>query len=500
MLEDKLLLKVAEEIDNRFTRTQYENLLVETGLYSLSTLKDNEEYYKRTKQNLILDTLRLADDPDLIISEAHRKRRFSKELIALLKNEDVNYEKEDATPKFSPGSTQQAENHQRLPEYKKQQFPKSSEENLTNKSIKEKLRPTSFTTDKVDNTSVFFIVIPIVVVLIALLLVVMQIWDWTVALGVSALVITALAYINDLLKPKINQETATRGIRKYALIIFLALVVVFFVALIINLQRSTSDLTKQIIELNQNYDAAVSTLSVQQRVGEQKQEEINRQSTQINEMKSTLVVQSTYVTNLERTATKNADKMLLLEATARVSLPTATQMPAATPTASLILPFEDDFNNGLRPEWDVVSGEPMIVSGRVGRTSGILRLSLGDTTLSNYILEFDFYGVRNNCANCLFIEMLIGTDTKYYVVGGAVGGLYSRLDVFDDGQWRNLLSSSTSKDAHVKLQFTGNRINLFLNSTPSEPIIYGSEFALRGPIIITLDRGEFIDNFSIANP
>jgi hypothetical protein len=130
MLDDKLLLKVAEEIDNRFTRTQYENLLVEIGLYSLSNLKDNEENYKRTKQKLILDTLRLADDPDLIISAVHKKRRFSKELIALLENRDVNYEKENVAVKSSPKSMQQERNQEKVPEYKKQQLPKSSKENL----------------------------------------------------------------------------------------------------------------------------------------------------------------------------------------------------------------------------------------------------------------------------------------------------------------------------------------------------------------------------------
>ena len=58
MLNDALLLEVVRDVNNRWQRKQYEELLVELGLYSLSTLRDDEEYYKLTKYDLILETMR----------------------------------------------------------------------------------------------------------------------------------------------------------------------------------------------------------------------------------------------------------------------------------------------------------------------------------------------------------------------------------------------------------------------------------------------------------
>lgn len=320
MLEDKLLLKVAEEIDNRFTRIQYENLLVELGLYSLSNLKDNEEYYKRTKRNLILDTLRLADDPVLIIRAAHKKRRLSNEVIALLEIGDGVYKNENVTVDLSPNSIQQARNDQKAPEYKKQRPHQVNRENLVSKAAREEL-PVEGNTGMADNTGVFFIVIPIVVVLISLIFLAMRIWDWTVALGVSALVIAAFAYINDLLKPKIDQVTARRGIQKNAVSIFLILAVMFFIALIISLRRSTNDLNKQIIELGRNYNDAVSTLSGQQNLIDQGQLKINEQATQINDLQSIQLAQSNYIARLEGTATQATNQIQSLKSTVAAIVP-----------------------------------------------------------------------------------------------------------------------------------------------------------------------------------
>uniref|UniRef100_A0A7V3NTL9 Uncharacterized protein n=1 Tax=candidate division WOR-3 bacterium TaxID=2052148 RepID=A0A7V3NTL9_UNCW3 len=176
---------------------------------------------------------------------------------------------------------------------------------------------------------------------------------------------------------------------------------------------------------------------------------------------------------------------------------TPTSLPTMTPTPSLALPFLDNFDNGLRPEWQVVKGEPMFINGRVGRTSGELRLSLGDTALSNYTLEFDYYNLRN-CANCIFVEMVIGTKINLSLVGGAIGGDFSRLSAFDNSQWEDLITDSVSKEGHVKLQILGNHFNLFLDSIPSEPVIYGSESDTRGPIVVTINNGAFIDNFSLS--
>jgi hypothetical protein len=84
MLNDDLLIDVAEELERKLTRNQYERLLINLGLYSLSTLKDNDEYYSLTKHNLILETLRSPQNQYDIIFEIYKRHLFSKEMSARL--------------------------------------------------------------------------------------------------------------------------------------------------------------------------------------------------------------------------------------------------------------------------------------------------------------------------------------------------------------------------------------------------------------------------------
>lgn len=170
------------------------------------------------------------------------------------------------------------------------------------------------------------------------------------------------------------------------------------------------------------------------------------------------------------------------------------------PSSTLTFPFIDPFNYGLRSEWEIIVGEPMIIDGMVGRTSGEFKFSIGDESLSDYTIEFD-YSVVNDCANCVSIELLIGTKIKYYLVGGDIGGVNSKLDVLDDNKWSNLLSNQlTSNEGHIELQISGNEFNLLIDSVASEPVIFDSVNIKHGPIIITLDNGAFIDNFSLNSP
>lgn len=99
MLKDALLLEVVREVNDRWQRKPYEELLVELGLYSISTLKDNEEYHGLTKYDLILETLRTHDPAELLV-EINRRRKFSEELMQALSDAgiDLKSKKKDAEP------------------------------------------------------------------------------------------------------------------------------------------------------------------------------------------------------------------------------------------------------------------------------------------------------------------------------------------------------------------------------------------------------------------
>jgi len=65
-LPDHILIKVVRSIDASITRPRYEELLVELQLYSLDTLRDDEEYYKLSKRDLIIASFKEKDEETLL--------------------------------------------------------------------------------------------------------------------------------------------------------------------------------------------------------------------------------------------------------------------------------------------------------------------------------------------------------------------------------------------------------------------------------------------------
>lgn len=93
MLKDALLLQVVREVNAGWQRKKYEGLLIELGLYSISTLKDNEEFSGLTKYDLILATLRTHDQAELLV-EINKRHEFSGELIQAFSEAGINLESE----------------------------------------------------------------------------------------------------------------------------------------------------------------------------------------------------------------------------------------------------------------------------------------------------------------------------------------------------------------------------------------------------------------------
>ncbi len=62
-----------------------------------------------------------------------------------------------------------------------------------------------------------------------------------------------------------------------------------------------------------------------------------------------------------------------------------TPTPTVTPTATPL--FEDNFNSGLNPAWQVISGEPILVNGRLTANT-VTWLAVGDSSWTNYIVQF----------------------------------------------------------------------------------------------------------------
>jgi LPXTG-site transpeptidase (sortase) family protein len=99
MISDALLIKIVREMEKRWPRKQYEELLIELGLYSLSALRDDDGYSKLTKNELFLETLKFHSDE--LLSEIHQRRRFTNDIIDALANKGILLETVNETAEVS---------------------------------------------------------------------------------------------------------------------------------------------------------------------------------------------------------------------------------------------------------------------------------------------------------------------------------------------------------------------------------------------------------------
>jgi formylglycine-generating enzyme required for sulfatase activity len=90
MVRDGLLLKITNEISSRISRKNYEELLVELDIYSLSSLLDDEDIQRLNKKELILNTLRKSNHQYDILYGYHNKYTFSKEIFEELLSSGIN--------------------------------------------------------------------------------------------------------------------------------------------------------------------------------------------------------------------------------------------------------------------------------------------------------------------------------------------------------------------------------------------------------------------------
>jgi hypothetical protein len=170
--------------------------------------------------------------------------------------------------------------------------------------------------------------------------------------------------------------------------------------------------------------------------------------------------------------------------------PTDTPIPPPTPTSSLILPFQDGFDNGLRPEWRIMSGQPVFSNGRLQSAGGELTLEIGDDSFGgNYTISYyDEY--------CHPITTLtLGGKVQFYF------GYYDWFEWrgFQNGSWVTLPGGSNPAcPGTLKIKVSGNSYTVTTNGAVILEGIYGTP--VYGPIAITMSEGRKIDNFSITSP
>ena len=138
--------------------------------------------------------------------------------------------------------------------------------------------------------------------------------------------------------------------------------------------------------------------------------------------------------------------------------PTDTPPPTPTPTAAVALPFQDNFDNGTRPEWQelVVKGEWRTVEQAYTVTNAIntwVFSLVGDPTWVNYTIEFDY-----ELGNGTLAALVRVSGPKDLGLAFIVGYYETMWSVWDNGDWRRITMDNRDCPAtgHVRVEVTGN--------------------------------------------
>lgn len=176
------------------------------------------------------------------------------------------------------------------------------------------------------------------------------------------------------------------------------------------------------------------------------------------------------------------------------STPAPTNTPVPTPTPSIKLPFADNFSGGISPSWKVEDGQPIISGGNLNPANGSVTLSIGDETLDNYTVEFDYY-MPFSGPDYMFVWF--GKSMKLGVSPGQFDWL-----AIQDGKWKNLLpvgSPGRQRD-HLKIRVSKHVYNVTVGTNFIPEFVYDSG-AANGPVMITVISPSYISNFKLEpNP
>ena len=178
--------------------------------------------------------------------------------------------------------------------------------------------------------------------------------------------------------------------------------------------------------------------------------------------------------------------------------PTETVAPIETPTLAIVLPtepsplplpFTDNFDTGLRSEWQVLSGTPIISNGILKSANDDLTIQTGYINTENYSVGFDFY--------CNFSLSVVFAETV------KVRFVWSKWEIqtFDNNRWhtideiRDLNTCKMNTLQRVEINVTKNVYDFVFNGEK----VYEGKFgnANLGPLTITLDEYQRFDNLTI---
>jgi hypothetical protein len=178
--------------------------------------------------------------------------------------------------------------------------------------------------------------------------------------------------------------------------------------------------------------------------------------------------------------------------------PTETPVATETPAKPLALPFKDSFTDKWRPEIQIADGEAIIENGWIGAIGGSSRalvLQLGDKSLNNYSVDFDYSRFSS-----LIVELGPTIRLVWWRNGGGGLRIYSEWHRFQDGQWVKVSGDEYNNysASHVRVTVKGDVHTLEgQGQGPVSVTIPGA--TQHGPIRIILPPSILIDNLEVSS-
>ena len=167
--------------------------------------------------------------------------------------------------------------------------------------------------------------------------------------------------------------------------------------------------------------------------------------------------------------------------------------------SQLILPFVDDFNEGIREEW-VLKGndKPLLINGMLtAKNRKEVSLEIGDNSLDKYILEFDVFYDYHEASSISFV---VNTTLKMWISPWLFNPTRLYWYEFADNDWQLVDKQNTNllknKSERWKITREKDYYEVFRNGEIINTFQYGSKDG--SPLLIQIQSNEiFIDNFSI---
>jgi uncharacterized Zn finger protein (UPF0148 family) len=178
--------------------------------------------------------------------------------------------------------------------------------------------------------------------------------------------------------------------------------------------------------------------------------------------------------------------------------------PTIDPYPILNLPFTDDFNDGLSPEWRIISGNPIISNGKLGSAKNKdFFIEIANGQLKNYTITTQLYSREENWGWGGYFSQVdfYFSPTLRLVLTSSDFNSTAHWFAFEGNEWEKILRTElpdAGNGDNFKIVVNGNIYSVFMNGQLGSELIYGSVREVGSPLIVRVEGDNiFLDYITI---